>query len=594
MKFGTQMLAQGVRFRLWAPYSKFVALKIYDLDLVVPMQKLARGWYEVEVEAARVGMRYRFVLDDGSEVPDPASRFQPEDVDGPSEIIDPLDFGWTDIGWRGHEWEELVLYELHIGTFTTEGTFRSAIEKLDYLVDLGITAIEIMPIADFPGGWNWGYDGAHLFAPDSSYGRPEDLKALVNEAHARGLSVFLDVVYNHFGPKGNYLAVYTPLTTENYETPWGAALNFDAAGSAIVREFFFANARYWLNEFHLDGLRLDAVHEIRDAGFRHMLQELAEQIRASTDGRHVHLVAENANNEAGWLKRRDDGAPWLYNGQWSDDIHHALHTALTGESIWYYADFQGRTDLIGRSLAEGLAWQGEYMEHEGRNKGEPSTFLPASAFISYAQNHDQTGNRPFGERITKLASPAAVRLWAAIYLLSPQIPMLFMGEEWGCEQPFLFFSDVGEDLADAIREGRRKELESYPHREGDLPPDPMAEETFNACKLDWAWGEKEENKRFHWLYRRLISIRKKEIIPRLAGMTGNSGHYEVLGDKVVKVWWTLGDGSELSLVANLSSDPFNGIGVWGEHHLWLEGFATGNTLEPLSVVFSLKPAAPAQ
>ncbi|WP_235935809.1 alpha-amylase family glycosyl hydrolase [Devosia aurantiaca] len=232
------MLAEGVRFRLWAPNSNFVALKIYDLDLVVPMGKLARGWYEVEVDAARAGMRYRFVLDDGAEVPDPATRFQPEDVDGPSEIIDPLAFGWTDIGWRGHEWEELVLYELHIGTFTQEGTFRAAMDKLDHLVELGVTAIEIMPIADFPGRWNWGYDGAQLFAPDSSYGRPEDLKALVDLAHAKGLSVFLDVVYNHFGPKGNYLAVYAPLTTEHYETPWGSAVNFDDAGSTMVREFF--------------------------------------------------------------------------------------------------------------------------------------------------------------------------------------------------------------------------------------------------------------------------------------------------------------------------------------------------------------------
>ncbi|QQR38704.1 malto-oligosyltrehalose trehalohydrolase [Devosia rhizoryzae] len=591
MKFGTQMLAEGVRFRLWAPYSKFVALKIYELDLVVPMQKLARGWYEVEVDAARAGMRYRFVLDDGSEVPDPATRFQPEDVDGPSEVIDPLAFGWTDIGWRGHEWEELVLYELHIGTFTQEGTFRAAMDRLDHLVELGVTAIEIMPIADFPGRWNWGYDGAQLFAPDSSYGRPEDLKALVDLAHTKGLSVFLDVVYNHFGPKGNYLAVYTPLTTDHYETPWGAAVNFDAAGSAIVREFFFANARYWLNEFHLDGLRLDAVHEIRDAGFRHMLQELAEQIRAATDGRHVHLVVENEKNEAGWLKRRDDGAPWLYNGQWSDDIHHGLHVALTGESQWYYADYVGRTDLIGRSLAEGLAWQGEYMEHVGRHRGEPSTFLPASAFIAFMQNHDQIGNRPFGERPTVLTSPAAIRLWAAINLLSPQVPMLFMGEEWGTKQPFLFFSDVGEDLADPIREGRLKELAKFPHREGDVPPDPMAEATFDACKLDWNWGDNEDSKRQHWLYRRLLSVRRKEIVPRLAGMTGESGHYQVLAEKVVKVWWTLGDGSELSMVANLGTEPFQGVGVWGEDHLWLEGSATGDTLDGLSVVFSLRPSA---
>jgi maltooligosyltrehalose trehalohydrolase len=459
-------------------------------------------------------------------------------------------------------------------------------------VELGITAVELLPIADFPGRWNWGYDGAHLFAPDSRYGRPEDLKALIDAAHHKGLSVFLDVVYNHFGPTGNYMNIYTPLMTDRHETPWGPAVNFDAAGSEAVRDFVLSNARYWLNEFHFDGLRFDAVHEIRDFGPRHMLQDLAEQIRASTDGRHVHLMVENSDNQAGWLKRREDGAPWLYDAQWSDDIHHGLHAIITGEKQWYYADFAGRIDLIGRALAEGLAWQGEYLEHEERSKGEASGFLPATAFVSYAQNHDQVGNRPYGERLSHLVEPRCARLWAAIYLLSPQIPMLFMGEEWGARQPFLFFSDVGEDLADAIRQGRINELKKFPNDRHDcLPPDPMSRDTFEASKLNWDEAGQGEHARFASLYRRLIALRKQQIVPRLTGMKGNSGRFEILGPCVLKVVWTLGDGSELTLVANLSADPFNGINVWGPDHLWLEGFATGETLDGWSVVFSLTQQA---
>ncbi len=591
-KFGTQMLHTGVRFRLWAPLSEDVSLKIYDLDLVAQMRPTTRGWYELEVEDARAGMRYRFVLENGEEVPDPASRFQPEDVDGPSEIVDPRSYAWQDSGWRGRPWEETIIYELHIGTFTEEGTFRAAVDKLDALVELGITAIQIMPIADFPGRWNWGYDGAYLFAPDSSYGRPEDLKALVDAAHVRHLSVFLDVVYNHFGPKGNYLQVYAPLMNAEHQTPWGPAVNFDAEGSAVIRDFIFANARHWLNEYRFDGLRFDAVHEIRDYGPRHVLQDLAEQIRAATDGRYIHLIAENADNQAGWLKRREDGEPWLYDAQWSDDIHHSLHNAITGEAFWYYADFSNRIDLVGRSLAQGLAWQGEYMKHEGRNKGEPSAFLPPTAFVSYAQNHDQAGNRPFGERVSHLVSPACARLWAAIYLLSPQIPMLFMGEEWGARQPFMFFSDSGEDLANAIRLGREKEMATFPRREGQgAPPDPMAEDTFRTCKLEWADRNDGEHARFLSLYRRLIGLRTQEIVPRLVGMRGNSGTYELLGNRALRVTWTLGDGSDLTMIANLSADPLEGINVWGSDHLWLEGFATSDTLNEWSAVFSLRPPA---
>jgi maltooligosyltrehalose trehalohydrolase len=592
-KFGTQIIPNGVRFRLWAPGSKSVSVKIYNPNRIQPLLPVGRGWFEAEVEAVAPGDLYKFVLDDGTEVPDPASRFQPEDVDGPSEVIDPRAFEWTDLGWRGRPWEETVLYELHVGTFTPEGTYRAVIDKLDHLVDLGVTALELMPVADFRGRWNWGYDGAMLFAPDSSYGRPEDLKALVDAAHARGLMVFLDVVYNHFGPKGNYLNIYAPAVTDKHATPWGPSVNYDDEGSHMIRDMVHANARYWLNEFRFDGLRFDAVHAIVDNGPKHMLQDVAEQIRASTDGRHIHLVAENSENEADWMKRREDGTPGLYTAQWSDDIHHSLHCAVTGESHWYYADFAGRIDLLARALAEGLGWQGEWMEHEKTNKGEPSAYLPATAFVSYIQNHDQAGNRAAGERITELAPPEAVRAVATINLLSPHIPLIFMGEEWSASQPFMFFSDVGADLADAIREGRREELKDTPQPPGGVAPDPMAESTFRACKLAWDDLGQSEHARFLALYRQLLALRQREIVPRLYDLEGHSSAYELMGDKAFRVSWTLGDGSELSMLANLSSEALDGVEIWADHHLWLEGFATGNRLEPWSVLVRLTPPAAA-
>ena len=589
MKFGTQITADGVRFRLWAPGTKAVSVKLYEPPQIVVMESQPRDWFEAEVEGVGAGARYRFVLEDGTEVPDPASRFQPEDVHGPSEVVDPLAFAWTDIGWRGRPWEEAVCYELHVGTFTPEGTFRAAIDRLDYLVHLGVTTIELMPVGDFSGRWNWGYDGVHLFAPDSSYGRPEDLKALINEAHARNLMVFLDVIYNHFGPDGNYLNIYAPALTDKHATAWGDAVNFDDEGAGMVRDFVMANARYWLNEYRFDGLRFDAVHAIEDTGPKHLLQDLAEQIRAATDGRQIHLIAENSKNQAGWLKRRYDGTPGLYTAQWSDDIHHCLHALTTGEDFWYYADYAARPDLLGRALAEGMAWQGEFMPKEGISRGEPSGHLPSTAFVSFIQNHDHIGNRPFGERIGQLVPPAASRALAAIYLLSPQVPMLFMGEEWAAKQPFLFFSDMDGELADKIRQSRLDELTKFPGAEArGTPPDPVSEESFEASKLVWDDKDDGDGSRHLALYRRLLGIRRDEIIPRLLGQPANSGRYERIGPAGIQVWWTLGDGSELSLIANLSSEPLNGVNVWAEDHLWLEGFATGQTLEPWSVVFRLK------
>ena len=588
MKFGTELTRTGVRFRLWAPQCDAITLRLEAAEPVdLAMTKLPRGWFELEVEGAGAGTRYRYILPDGLAVPDPASRFQPEDVHGPSEVIDPRAYPWRDQGWRGRPWEETVFYELHVGTFTEEGTYNAAIEKLDYLAGLGITAIELMPLADFDGRWNWGYDGVLHFAPDSTYGRPEELKALVDAAHERDLMVFLDVVYNHFGPSGNYMAMYTPLTTGKHETPWGASINYDDEGSLVIRDFVFANAKYWLNEFHLDGLRFDAVHAIEDNGPRHLLQDMAEHLRGATDGRHVHLVAENADNEAGWLTRRDDLTTKLDTAQWSDDIHHALHCASTGESFGYYADFAGRLDLLGRALAEGLAYQGEYSQFEEKEKGEPSAFLPATAFVSYIQNHDQTGNRPMGERLHMIAPHQAVRAVAAINLLSPHIPLLFMGEEWAADQPFTYFSDISE-LADSIRKGRQREFAESPLKKpGESMPDPMGEETFRACKLDWAAQGDPEKAEWLSFYRRLLDVRRAEITPRLPEMEGNSGSYQLIDNRVLKVRWPLADDAVLTLVANLTPEPAVGVELRAGRRLWLEGDLDGNTLSPWSVAFSL-------
>ncbi len=587
MKFGTSLTPRGARFRLWAPECATISLRIPARSAEdLPMQREPRGWFVLEVEGARPGDRYSFVLPDGLAVPDPVSRYQPDDAHCDSELIDPRAYRWRDLGWPGRPWEEAVLYELHIGTFTPQGTFRAAIDKLDHLVELGVTGIEILPVADFEGRWNWGYDGVLLFAPDNSYGRPDDLKALVDAAHERGLMVILDVVYNHFGPSGNYMNAYAPLLTGKHDTPWGAAVNYDDEGSAMVRQMILANARYWLNEFHFDGLRLDAIHAIQDEGPRHLLEELAEQTRAATDGRHIHLIVENPENQACWMVRHDDLRPALYTAQWSEDIHHGLHAAVTGEAFWYYADYHGRIDLLGRALAEGQGFQGEYSGHEGRTKGEPSAFLPPTAFVSYLQNHDQAGNRPFGDRLHMLTSADALRCVTAIHLLAPQIPMLFMGEEWECDTPFVFFSDL-QGLSEEIRRGRREEFKGLG---GDLAhediPDPMSEATFRSCKLDWGELEGARGQEALALRRRLLAIRHSEIVPRLVGMSGNAGRFDVLDDRGLDVRWRMADDSKLRLVTNLSDRPLEWNGAGEGRVLWNVG-AAGPQLQPWAVLWSL-------
>ena len=576
MPFGAEVLPDGsVRFRLWAPSHASVGLVLDGAEAPLAMHAALEGWHELVTDRAGAGARYRFMLPDATCVPDPASRHQPEDVHGPSEVIDPSAYAWREGGWRGRPWEEAVLYELHVGAFTPAGTFGAAIDKLDHLVALGVTAIEIMPVSDFPGRWNWGYDGVLPFAPDGAYGRPEDLKALVDAAHARGLMVLLDVVYNHFGPEGAYLHAIAPQAfTDRHKTPWGAAINTDGAESGPVREFFIHNALYWIEEYHLDGLRLDAVHAILDDGPKHLLDELAERVRRAAPQRHVHLVLENEGNQASRLARAADGSPRWYTAQWNDDIHHVLHVAASGESAGYYADYHADAQMLGRALAEGFAFQGEFMPYRGDTRGEPSGTLPPTAFVAFMQNHDQVGNRALGERLTAIATPEAVRALAAVYLLLPQIPMLFMGEEWGASQPFPFFCDFGPDLADAVRQGRRDEFARFPEFKNpamrERIPDPMAPETFASAKLAWDERAREPHTGCLDWYRRVLATRHAEIVPRLAGIR-SGGRFEVIDIGAVAVRWRLGEAGELTLAANLSEKPVAGFRPATGRVLWREG-----------------------
>jgi len=592
MPFGAQLVPQGVRFRLWAPGCTQVALCLEeDAAPALPMTAQGDGWFELTTARARPGTRYRFAVQDGLRVADPASRFNPDDVHGASEVIDPGAFRWQDAAWRGRPWEEAVIYELHVGAFSAQGTFAGVQRRLDYLAALGVTAIELMPVADFPGARNWGYDGVLPFAPDSRYGRPEDLKALVQAAHARGLMVLLDVVYNHFGPEGNYLYVYAKkFFTERHHTPWGAALNFDGDGSRTVREFFIQNALYWLREYHLDGLRLDAVHAIIDDSEPHILSELAASVQAEIGAeRHVHLILENDANQARFLGRTQ------YAAQWNDDLHHALHVLVSGETDGYYADYaDAPARHLGRCLTQGFAYQGETSAYRGgAARGEPSAHLPPQAFVSFLQCHDQVGNRAFGERISALAPPAAVRAAAAVYLLAPSIPMLFMGEEYGAATPFQFFCDFGGALRDAVTQGRRREFGRFarfadPETQATIP-DPNLEQTFLASKLDWdALGAAPHA---DWLayYRQLLRLRQETIVPRLRGMRGHAGEFTLLASSGLRVAWRLGDGSTLRLLANFSAEALE---AGAEPGACL--FATASTpyqgmLDPWSVLWTIEP-----
>ena len=555
----------GTTFRLWAPAASRVELLLGDTNF--EMEAGVDGWYSLRRIEAGPGSHYRFRIDDRLVVPDPASQFQPNDVHGPSEVID-HSHNWKVTNWRGRPWHEAVILEAHIGTFTPEGTFLGAISKLADVAAAGFTAIELMPVADFSGRRNWGYDGVLLFAPDSAYGRPEDLKALVDVAHQHGLMVFLDVVYNHFGPEGNYLGEYAPqFFTSHHTTPWGAAIDYRVPE---VRDFAVENALYWLETYRFDGLRLDAVHAIAEPGEPSVLVALSQAAGAlaARSERHIHLVLESDDNRASVIDpaRRLPGGQ--YRAQWNDDYHHAWHALLTGESHGYYCDYvHDAKAMIARSLADGFIYQGEPSKHrKGVRRGEPSAHLPPTAFVNFLQNHDQIGNRACGDRLASMVDPAALDAALAVLLLAPTPPLMFMGDEWGATQPFPFFCDFTGDLADAVRRGRRSEFaEAYSDPRIEVP-DPLAETTFRSAVLDWTEREQGEHRRRLKLVRDLLQIRRDLIMPRIpaAGAKANFS-----GD-LLRATWRLDDGNELHLLGNISErdgprplDLSDATPIWG-------------------------------
>lgn len=539
---GAVMLdAEHTRFALWAPDAFYVSVELED-GQSLPMLPQADGWFVIETRCP-AGTRYRYNIDGERDVPDPASRAQAGSLASPSVVVDPHAYRWQHCFWQGRPWHEAVIYELHVGVL---GGFAEVEKHLPRLAELGVTAIELMPLAQFPGERNWGYDGVLPYAPQSSYGTPDALKHLIDSAHGLGLAVIIDVVYNHFGPDGNYLHHYAKgFFREDLHTPWGAAIDFRRRE---VRDFFIDNALMWLLEYRFDGLRLDAVHAIEDPDF---LQELAATVREHIDPpRHVWLTLENEHNQASLLEQG-------FDAQWNDDGHNALHVLLTGETEAYYADFAEQpTEKLARCLSQGFAYQGHTNRH-GRARGEPSGHLPPSAFVLFLQNHDQIGNRAFGERLHQLTAPQALHAATVLLLLSPMIPLLFMGDEYAADEPFLFFTSHHGVLARQVREGRRNEFAAFsafadPHTRERIP-DPNALHTFTASRPTLTSSEPLTPHATLMLYQQLLLIRHREIIPRLPGAHALGA--TVLATGAVSARWHMGDGSLLCIDLNLSAGP---------------------------------------
>jgi maltooligosyltrehalose trehalohydrolase len=508
--------AGRTRFALWAPRAKTVDLHLFSPEervVSLSPSQAAEGYFQSVLNGVAPGARYKYRLDGKDEFPDPASRFQPEGVHGPSELVDDR-FDWRDASWAGLSLSQYLIYELHVGAFTREGTFDSAISQLGYLRDLGVTALEIMPVAQFPGGRNWGYDGVYPYAVQNTYGGPLGFKRFIDAAHGHGFAVVLDVVYNHLGPEGNYLSRFGPYFTDRYHTPWGDAVNFDGPDSMGVRRYFISNAIRWITEFHVDAIRLDAVHAIFDHSSRHILADLADAVRrrASALGRRVHVFAESDMNDCRLVQKREDGGYGL-DSQWSDDFHHSLHTVLTGEKSGYYADFGELRDL-GKALASGFVYTGQFSKYRDRCHGSDSSSLPGYRFVVCSENHDQIGNRMLGDRLATHLTLAELKLAAGIVLLSPFIPLIFMGQEYGEPAPFLYFvshSDPG--LIEAVRNGRRNEFANFEWN-GEVP-DPQDERTFHRSRLNFAIRDRQPHAALLDFYRTAIRLRKSH--PSLGG-----------------------------------------------------------------------------
>lgn len=587
LPWGAELVDDGARFRLWAPGQDMVSLHA-EAGATVPMAKMDAGWFEVVTDAVPVDTGYSYVLSDGMRVPDPAARAQMGDVHGPSRLVDPKAYNWRTPDWKGRPWEEAILYELHTGTFSLDGTFDGIAQDLDRLIDLGVTAVELMPVAQFGGNRGWGYDGVLLYAPHVAYGGPEGLKRLVDTCHERDFMVLLDVVYNHFGPDGNYLHLYAEdFFHAERHTPWGAAIAFDRAP---VRQFFVHNVLYWLEEFRFDGLRFDAIDQIKDPSKEEILAEMAREVREKFPDRHIHLTIEDDENTTRLLQYDAGGMPRLFTAEWNDDWHHAMHALLTGEDAGYYQDY---ADAPGKRVAEtmtqGFGYQGEPSPFRGNKKrGQPSAHLPPTAFIDFLQNHDQAGNRAQGDRITTLAEPQAVEAALTLLLLSPHIPLLFMGDEYGETRPFQFFTDFTGDLAEAVRKGRNEEFrnnaafaEAFTKNQ---VPDPNALSTFAASVLAPTATPRLD------LVKDLIAARHTHIVPRLAGAPGNAGTLDAIDGNAFAVSWRLGDGATLTLAANLSDTPAvrPGDATGGPFFAYPQEMdVTTRTLPPWSVIATL-------
>ncbi len=535
---GAWQHTDGVHFRVWAPTAEAVDLCLEnpaDAGSTIALKKSHDGIFSVVAPQCGAGTRYRYRIDGRGPFPDPASRYQPEGVHGPSEVIDPAAFTWTDAGWKGVAMDKMVIYELHVGTFTKPGTFAAATERLPKLADLGITAVELMPLADFPGDRGWGYDGVCLYAPTRCYGRPDDLRRFVDTAHRLGLAVILDVVYNHLGPDGNYLGQFSPYYfSTTHQTDWGQGPNFDGEFSHQVEDYFVQNALHWVHEYHIDGLRLDATHAINDEGDRHILDLLTDQVHeaASELDRTIVVIAEDERNLATLLQPRAAGGFGM-DGVWADDLHHQIRRALTGEKDGYYADYTGSADDIARTLQQGWFYSGQPSPRKRIPRGTDPTGIPPERFVVCIQNHDQVGNRAFGERLNHQIDQAAYRAASALLLLAPQTPMLFMGQEWGASSPFLYFTDHNAELGALVTEGRRREFRHFsaytdPNIRSRIP-DPQLTATFWTSKLNWDERDQAPNDSAVRLYRDLLKLRKSE--PALA--PGGSHDARALAEGIV-------------------------------------------------------------
>jgi len=554
MTLGAQVEGEGVRFRVWAPKRARVDVVLEETGRSFPLLKDERGYFSGLVPIAAVGMTYRYRLDNGDVFPDPCSRYQPQGPHGPSLIVDPAAYAWRTTEWPGLRMPGQVIYELHVGTFTPEGTLDAVIAQLDELKDCGVTVVELMPLAEFPGRWNWGYDGVALFAPSHVYGDPHALRRLVDAAHERGLGVILDVVYNHFGPDGNYLLSYSDAyVTDRHPNEWGQAVNFDGPGSEGVRDFVVQNACHWIDEYRLDGLRLDAVHAIYDDSPRHIMAELSQRARAAADGRSILLIAECESQWVRTIQPIERGG-WGLDGVWSDDFHHICRVAMTGRSEAYYSDYRGTAQELLSVIKRGFVYQGQRYDWQDKPRGTVVGDEPAHGFVFYLQNHDQVANHLHGERLHALASPARYRALAALFLLAPETPLLFMGQEFAASSPFLFFADHHDELSALVYEGRKKFLSEFPPyatpEAQKAVPNPSDPATFERSRLDLS--ERARHAPLYRLHRDLLRLRRED--PLLARQDRASLDGAVLGSHALVLRYFSETAEDRLLVVNLGPD----------------------------------------